>query len=222
MNLDPALVMSMWAAGLAGAGALVNYWNIVGRGYLWLTTGTVLLFGIVAAVAGAGIGAWTGCVLVLVGALLPQPGSWMAIGLGAMAFLASTIGNGPFVLSVLGAAVLGGITSEMMLGHWFLIDPRLPRWSLHRLTVLGGGAIALDTLALFLGGAGIDSVTGLAFLVLAIGTLVLMLGVWFALKEPSYTGVMAATGLSYLAALTAVGAVVAGRAEFADIAGFPF
>jgi hypothetical protein len=40
----------------------------------------------------------------------------------------------------------------------------------------------------------------------------LMVGVWFSLRVPSYTGVMAATGLSYLATLTALGAVVIGRA----------
>lgn len=222
MNLDPALVMSMWASGLAGAAALVNHWDIVGRGYVWLTTATVLLIGGLAAIAGAGVWAWVGCGLVIAGAVVSPPASWVAMGASAIAFLASTFGNGPFILSILGAAVLGGITSEMMLGHWFLIDPRLPRWSLHRLTAIGGGAIVLDALALYLGGIGFDSVTGLAFVVLAAGTLVLMLAVWFALKEPSYTGVMAGTGLSYLATLTAVGAVVAGRAEVADIAGFPF
>jgi hypothetical protein len=39
----------------------------------------------------------------------------------------------------------------------------------------------------------------------------LVTGVWFSLKEPSYSGVMAATGLSYLGVLTAFGVVVAGR-----------
>jgi hypothetical protein len=43
-------------------------------------------------------------------------------------------------------------------------------------------------------------------------TVALMVGVWFSLRVPSYTGVMAATGLSYLATLTALGAVVIGRA----------
>ena len=55
-------------------------------------------------------------------------------------------------------------------------------------------------------------VTGWAFVVLAATSFVLMVAVWFALNEPSYPGVMAATGLSYLAILTAIGAAVAGRA----------
>ena len=36
-------------------------------------------------------------------------------------------------------------------------------------------------------------------------------GVIFSLKEPGYAGVMAATGLSYLAVLTAFGVAVLGR-----------
>ncbi len=39
----------------------------------------------------------------------------------------------------------------------------------------------------------------------------LVAGVSFALREPFYSGVMAATGLSYLAVLTAFGVVVVGR-----------
>jgi hypothetical protein len=57
-----------------------------------------------------------------------------------------------------------------------------------------------------------DEIIGWAFLVLATTTVLLAIAVWFALNEPSYPGVMAATGLSYLAILTAIGAVVAGRA----------
>ena len=61
-----------------------------------------------------------------------------------------------------------------------------------------------------------DQVLGWAMLVLAATTILLTVAVWFALNEPSYPGVMAATGLSYLAILTAIGAVVAGRALLDD------
>ena len=56
-----------------------------------------------------------------------------------------------------------------------------------------------------------DAVIGWAFIALAVFTFVLIIAVWYALQEPSYTGVMAATGLSYLAVLTAFGEVVLGR-----------
>jgi hypothetical protein len=39
-----------------------------------------------------------------------------------------------------------------------------------------------------------------------------MAAVFFALRERGYSGVMAATGLSYLAVLTSIGSAVLGRA----------
>ena len=45
----------------------------------------------------------------------------------------------------------------------------------------------------------------------AVASALLMVGVWLALAETGYSGVMAATGLSYLAVLTALGAAVLGR-----------
>jgi hypothetical protein len=39
----------------------------------------------------------------------------------------------------------------------------------------------------------------------------LIAAVWFSLKEQAYSGVMAATGLSYLGVLTVFGVVVIGR-----------
>ena len=42
---NPAVLLAMWSAGIAGAGALVAYWRIVGPGYLWLTAGTIGLVG---------------------------------------------------------------------------------------------------------------------------------------------------------------------------------
>ncbi len=222
LNLDPALVMAMWAAGLSVAAAVVVSWRIVGTGYLWLAAGTSVGFGFLAALAGESLWGWVGVALAALAVVVPARPAAVLLGLAGAAHVGAIATNGPIVLAVLGAASLGGITSEMMLGHWFLIDPRLPRWSLHRLAAVGGAAAALDALALTLQGADLTSITGIAFISLAVSTVLLITGVWFSLKEPSYTGVMAATGLSYLATLTAVGAVVAGRAAVADIAGFPF
>ena len=49
---------------------------------------------------------------------------------------------------------------------------------------------------------------GWAFVALTALSLLLVVAVWFALREPSYAGVMAATGLSYLGLLTVFGVVV--------------
>ena len=56
-----------------------------------------------------------------------------------------------------------------------------------------------------------DAILGWAFVALALMTFLLLVAVWYSLQEPSYTGVMAATGLSYLAVLTSFGVVVLGR-----------
>jgi hypothetical protein len=59
--------------------------------------------------------------------------------------------------------------------------------------------------------AEVDLVLGVGHLLLAATTVALMVMVWVALGEQGYSGVMAATGLSYLAVLTAIGAAVMGR-----------
>jgi hypothetical protein len=62
-------------------------------------------------------------------------------------------------------------------------------------------------------------VVGWAFVGLALMTALLLVGVWFALNERGYNGVMAATGLSYLAVLTVIGATISGRSLVGDGAG---
>ena len=57
----------------------------------------------------------------------------------------------------------------------------------------------------------------IASVALAATSLLLMAAVWFALGYPSYPGVMAATGLSYLAVLTSLGSVILVRALAAGV-----
>lgn len=217
MDLTPALLLGMWSAGLAAGGAVVGWWKIVGPGYLWVTAAVVTAFGVPAAAAGGGLPGWiaVGCGIAA-GLQARRPAA--AVGLlsaAAALFAVGSLDDSPAVAIATGALFLGGVTSEMMLGHWFLVDPTLPRWSLRALTLAGGVGLVLD--AVYLIGQGVldwvpeDAVLGWAWIVLAAFTGLLVLGVWFSLKESSYTGVMAATGLSYLATLTAFGAVVVGR-----------
>ncbi|MDX1691843.1 MAG: hypothetical protein R3290_12570 [Acidimicrobiia bacterium] len=217
MELSPAIVLAMWAAGLAAAVAVVAWWDVVGPGYVWLGGGVALLFGLPAIAAGSGAWAVVGSIAVAVGTLLGRfrMVAVVGIGAGATGFLVAAMTDTTPVLAVTGALFLGGITSEMMLGHWFLVDPRLPRWALKRLDAAGALGGAADAVALVVLGAipwaeG-DLVVGAGFLLLAVTTLVLAGAVWASLGEPGYSGVMAATGLSYLATLTAVGAAVVGR-----------
>ena len=68
--------------------------------------------------------------------------------------------------------------------------------------------IAVTALGAF--GAG-DGVLAAAVIALTVMTALLIAAVWFSLREPGYSGVMAATGLSYLGLLTTFGVVVVGR-----------
>jgi hypothetical protein len=217
MEATPTVVLAMWAAGLAAGGALVVWWRVVGRGYVWLTGGVVAMVGLALALTSGNPLAWIGMILGL-GAVVTAGRSQVAAGLllaGAVLLTIPGLDDSPAVPLITGAVFLGGVTTEMMLGHWFLVDPKLPRWSLNRLAVVGGIGLALDVGYLLtqglISGAGDDAILGWAYGALGVMTALLIVGVIFSLKEPSYTGVMAATGLSYLAVLTAFGVAVVGR-----------
>ncbi|MCP4305920.1 MAG: hypothetical protein GY926_07915 [bacterium] len=105
------------------------------------------------------------------------------------------------------------MTSEMLLGHWLLVNPRLPRWALQRLALAAGAGLALDlavVAALGAFGAG-DSVMIGALVALASMTALLVAAAWFSLKEQGCSGAMAATGLFCLGVLTTYGVVVFDR-----------
>lgn len=207
----------MWAAGLAAGGALVTWWRVVGRGYIWLSAGVVALVGVaLGAITGDPV-AWTGTGAILVAAVVASRPlvATSAFVVAAALFVTAGLGDSPLAPLITGAAFLGSITTEMMLGHWFLVDPQLPRRSLSRLAFIGGGALAVDAGYLMtqglLPGATADPVLGWAYLALTLMTGLLIAGVVASLREPGYAGVMAATGLSYLAVLTSFGVAVLAR-----------
>lgn len=215
----------MWVAGIAAAGAVVTYLEIVGAGYTWVVAGVVALFAGLTALLDGGVAAWialAGGVLAAVTARSPKLSS-AAFSLGAIAMLVAAP-SGWSMLSILsGALLLGGVTSEMLLGHWFLVDPTLPRSSLRALAGVGALGILVDVayvgIVTGLDFSALDGIFLLGYLLLVVMTILLIVGVWYSLKEPRYSGVMAATGLSYLAVLTAFGVVVIGRMVVAGGAG---
>ena len=215
--LTPALVLSMWAAGMAAGTAAVAWWRIVGPGFFWTMSGATLLVG--AWTFRAGPAAVIGIVAVIVAGLSARRPVVAAIAYAAAAagFVTQAASEGGWVLAIVGAVALGGVTDEMLLGHWYLVNPQMPRWALKSLDATGALGLAIDAALLFIAGASLGSgVVAWAFLALSGMSVLLMVAVWFALNEPSYTGVMAATGLSYLAVLTSLGAVVAGRSLVGD------
>ena len=217
IDLSPAFVMAVWTAGIATGAATVAYWRIVGPGYVWLAAGTVAGFGIFAAIVDAGPLSWIGVFAAILAIATARRAMWAAGALGgaAVAFLAVGFDASPWFSVVSGSVLIGGITSEMLLGHWYLVDPKLPRWALFALVGAGGMGLVADSAVIGFriatDGLQADSAFGWAYVALVLMTALLLVGVWFSLKEPRYTGVMAATGLSYLAVLTGLGVLVIGR-----------
>jgi hypothetical protein len=151
-------------------------------------------------------------------------------GLLALFGAADTVG-GPYTLSaarlIAGALLLGFVSDAMLLGHWYLVQPGLGREPIKELVRLGVPVVALDVALLLvptgmvsvLNGAiddGYQGLLGWIWALSALSTLALLGVTWLALKERSYSAVMAATGLLYLAILTAFGTDVLARALLAS------
>jgi hypothetical protein len=124
---------------------------------------------------------------------------------------------------VVGAAFLGSVTDAMLLGHWYLVQPGLPRaplLELVRATALLWPAEIIVLLiptgmASVLSGRiddGYGGILGWMWLACAVTTIGLVAVTRAALKERAYSAVMAATGLLYLAILTAFGTDLVARA----------
>jgi hypothetical protein len=207
---DLGAVLSIWAAGLAAGGAAVASWRVARPGYIRLVGAIVAGVGLLAFAAQAGV-------LALAATVLAALSAWrrtgvavvLALGVAAALFLVAGSEVG-WLSAIVGAASLGGITSEMLLGHWFLVDPKLPREPLRRLAFAGiVGALAEAIVTLVTSGDLLASRWLLAGL--AAFAACLMVGVVASLRVRSYTGVMAATGLSYLATLVALAVAIIAR-----------
>ncbi|CAN5720588.1 MAG: hypothetical protein ACR2HP_04860 [Ilumatobacteraceae bacterium] len=122
-----------------------------------------------------------------------------------------------------GAAFLGAVTDAMLLGHWYLVQPGLPRQLLHEQVDAVGWVWPVEVVALLLPtgmvsvwtGAvddGWGGVLGWFWAACAVTTIVLVGVTKAALREREYSAVMAATGLLYLAILTAFGTDMVARA----------
>jgi hypothetical protein len=124
---------------------------------------------------------------------------------------------------VVGALFLGAVTDAMLLGHWYLVQPGLARGALLEL-VRWTGWLWVPEVALLLVPTGmISAINGtindgygglLAWFWIAcvVTTIGLIITTRLALKERAYSAVMAATGLLYLAILTAFGIDLVARA----------
>ena len=161
----------------------------------------------------------------------PPQADLVAPVLGAVGLVAAGLdAGGPDLLAVVrtlvGAAFLGAVSDAMLLGHWYLVQPGLGRaplvdlnrwlavvwpvevaallWPTGMLSVISG---TIDD--------GYGGLLGWFWATCAVSTLILTVVTKAALKERAYAAVMAATGLLYLAILTAFGTDLVARAVLA-------
>ena len=144
-------------------------------------------------------------------------------GAVALALNARDIEGWPDALAAVelgaGAALLGAVTNGMLLGHWYLNQPGLKPWALARLTQLALAAtIATGLLGFVAAGRLVNASTegsvlglpgfGESFGAIFFGVWVLLLGftgavVWMVHRCVSIRSIQSATGLYYVAFLTA-------------------
>ena len=111
------------------------------------------------------------------------------------------------ITTFLPVTLVSGIFSLMMIGHLFLVDPTITRIGMKNIArssmliagllclMITTGLISLEITTLYK-----NIIVGLY-----ISSFILSLGSLKSLNETSYTGVMAATGLSYLSLLVSLG-----------------
>ena len=141
--------------------------------------------------------------------------------LGLAAVLSASIHAGdPVALSIarglVSALFLGVVSDAMLLGHWYLVQPGLARGPILELVRWTGIVWVPETILLLwpvgmvsvLNGTIDDAYNGLLgwfWVACVVTTIALVVVTRAALRERAYSAVMAATGLMYLAILTAFG-----------------
>ena len=243
IKLDAATVLLQWSTG-----GLFFLWfttrrHEIGRGYGWLIRITYLVIAAGAVAAGIAtdvlavreVSAAAVAVVSLATVMRRDVRlDIVAPAIGLVGVVAGALdaagGAGDTAVSLLRAVVgtffLGAVSDAMLLGHWYLVQPGLPRKILHELVVTVRWLLPFQVAVMLLptgmfsvfGGSvddGWGGMLGWFWLACAVTTAVLIEVTIRALKERSYSAVMAATGLMYLAILTAFGTDLVARAVLA-------
>ncbi len=245
-----------WAALSAGTLLVVGLTELLGgttRGYrLFMAWMLVVLAGIlVASELGLPLGVEAsatadlrrpltiafavGCAAYLVASLARWPRSWLAIGtaivgLAALVVLAAAGGSRSAPLFagqlVLAALALGAVNAAMLLGHWYLVTPKLSPAPLRRMMWLLIGCLVLQAVAfgMALIGVGTDALAGglgwLTWLRLGVGILLPILITVLAILASRSASLQASTGLLYVGLALVMAGSIAG-ASITYLTGVP-
>lgn len=254
-----ALVLAETAAGVAAILFLTPMWREVKRGFFYLTGGVVLALAAgTAAATAAGFDpdlapegtlaitlslALTGATLLWMGLMLVKSlGLARVVGIatvplaGAMLWAFARATGESLSLSffqlLAGALFTGAVLDGLLLGHWYLTDRKLPRGPILRMAWLLIAAVAVEALALLVGGLGesagpgsstsgslnpLLSLAGTAsWIALGMVACTGLIGVFIflALRGSRPTAVQSATGFFYLAVITAFWAELTAKLRF--------
>jgi hypothetical protein len=177
----------------------------------------------------AGTGAY------LVASIARWPRTWLAIGAGVLGLVALVVlaaaggtRSVPIFASqlVLAAVALGAVNAGMLLGHWYLVTPKLSPTPLRRMMWLLIGALVLQGLAfgLALVLVGTDPLEGnlawLTWLRLGVGIVLPIIATVLALLATRAASLQASTGLLYIGLALVMAGSIAG-ASLAYLTGVP-
>lgn len=238
MKLDAATVLLQWATG----GMLFLWFTMrsgeISVGYGKLLRGVYAALALIGVALGFAFGSIIGreiAALVLaalaIGSFARRDNRMdlLAAVLGLVGVAFASLGTDHpddvlwLVRLLVGAVFLGAVSDAMLLGHWYLVQPGMPRKLLNQLTNVLLVVWPLEVVVMLLPTGMVSVLNGtvddgwngvLGWFWLACASLTGVLA-WFtraALRERSYSAVMAATGLSYLAILTGFGTDLIARA----------
>jgi hypothetical protein len=166
-----------------------------------------------------------GCVAYLAASVMKLPRTWLAIGTGVIGLIALVVlaaaggsRSAPLFAGqlVLAALALGAVNAAMLLGHWYLVTPKLSPAPLRRMMWLLIGCLILQGLAFAaaLIGIGGDAFSGgigwLTWLRLAVGILLPILITVLAILASRAASLQASTGLLYIGLALIMAGSIAG------------
>lgn len=176
-----------------------------------------------------------GCAAYLAASIVRLPRAWIAIGAGLVGLtalvvlaLAGGTRSAPLFAGqvVIAALALGAVNAAMLLGHWYLVTPRLSpaplrrmMWLLFASLVVQGIAFAVALLAV--GTDALEAGIGwLTWLRLAVGVLLPIVVTVLALLASRAASLQASTGLLYIGLALVMAGSIAG-ASISYLTGVP-